>query len=53
MEAETGRGAGVARGPARPGEEGGILGKGEPVRWPGLAGLISIGKNEKGFGFRI
>jgi hypothetical protein len=50
MEAKTGRGAGVAPGTDGPGEEGGILGKGEPARWPGL---ISIGKNEKGFGFRI
>jgi hypothetical protein len=53
MEAEIERGIGAARGPARPGEEGGSPGRSGLTRWPGLAGLISIGKNQKGFDFRI
>jgi hypothetical protein len=44
MEAKIGRGAGVACGHVGPGEEGGSLGRSGLARWPGLAGLISIGK---------
>jgi hypothetical protein len=53
MEAETRRGASVARGPARPGEEGGSPGRSGLAQRPGLAGLVSIGKIQKGFDFRI
>jgi hypothetical protein len=49
MEAKTGRGASTARGLAGPCEEGGSSGRSGPTRRPGLAGLISIGKNSKGF----
>jgi hypothetical protein len=53
IEVEAGRGASVACGPAGSGEEGGIMGRGGPVRRPRLAGLISIGENQKGFDFRM
>jgi hypothetical protein len=36
MEAETGRGTSVARGPVGPDEEGGSLGGTGPARWAGL-----------------
>jgi hypothetical protein len=49
MEAEIGQGADVARGPIGPGEEGDSPGRSGLAWWPGLAGLISIGKNQKGF----
>jgi hypothetical protein len=44
------RGAGGPSGPIR-----GTMAckRGGPVWWPGLAGLISIGKNSKGFYFQI
>jgi hypothetical protein len=51
MEAESGQGTGAARGPTRLGEEGGSLGRSGPARQPGSAGLISNGKNQKGFDF--
>jgi hypothetical protein len=44
-------GADAARGPAEPGEEGGSPGRSGPAWRPGLVGLISIGKNQKGFDF--
>jgi hypothetical protein len=53
MEAETGRGVGAARGPTGPGDEGGSPGRSGPAWRPGLAGLIFIGKNQKGFDFPI
>jgi hypothetical protein len=53
MEAETGWGVGAAHRPAGPGEEGGSPGRSRLARWPGLVELISLGKNQKGFDFRI
>jgi hypothetical protein len=51
MEVETERGAGAARGPAGSAKEGGNTRRSGSVRRPGLAGLISIWKNQKGFDF--
>jgi hypothetical protein len=53
MEAKIGWGTDVARRPARPGEEGSSLGRSGPAWRPGLAGLISIGKNQNVFDFQI
>jgi hypothetical protein len=53
MEAEIGRGAGTARGPAGLGDEGSSPGRSWPMRWPGRAGLISIAKIQKGLDFQI
>jgi hypothetical protein len=53
MEAKTGWGIGAARWPASPGEEGDSPGRSGPAWRPRLAGQISIGKNQKGFDFRI
>jgi hypothetical protein len=48
-----GKQAGVSAvgGPIGPGDEGGNPRRSGPARHPGLAGLISIGKNQKGFDF--
>jgi hypothetical protein len=51
METEIEHGIDAARGPAGPGEEAGNPGRSGLTRWPGLAGLIFIGKNQKGFDF--
>jgi hypothetical protein len=53
MEAETEWGASAGRWPAGLGKEGGSPGRSGPGWWPGLAGLIYIGKNQNGFNFRI
>jgi hypothetical protein len=51
MKAKIGLSFGAARGHAGPGEEGDSPGRSGPTRQHGLAGLISIGKNQKGFDF--
>jgi hypothetical protein len=53
MEVETERGVGETRRPTGPGKKGGSLGRSGPAWRPRLTGLISIGKNQKGFYFRI
>jgi hypothetical protein len=47
MEAETRRGASVARGPARPGEDGGSPGRSGLAQRPGSAVLIKGRKIER------